>query len=175
MPLPHEERDRVERGGDGAVVSGAVVDGVVEVVKVGFAGGEVDVHGLGAFGNDRLDEEAGAADEELVVESEGVGVGRVRVVMRADDRCAGHGRFAESGVPCGKEAVAETECLRDDTGIRFPDEIGLAAAGVDVRMGAHEGVKDARLIPSRQQLLARIAEETADVGTGKRVAGDILR
>lgn len=64
--------------------------------------------------------------------------------------------------------------MRDWFRVRCSGEIGFAAAGIDMRVRAEERVEGAGLIPPRQELLARVPEEPADVGAGEGEARDGL-
>ncbi|KAL8773282.1 MAG: hypothetical protein Q9194_004379, partial [Teloschistes cf. exilis] len=160
----HEHRGMAEQGGveaDGGALCRVGFVGEVVIVDV-RCGGEVHVDAFHVFFQGGFDEEACVSDVELVVEREAGFVRGVHVPHWSDDGFAGRGGRVEG---CG---------LRDGFRVRCSGEIGFAAAGIDVRVGAEERVEGAGLIPPRQELLARVPEEPADVGAGEGEARDGL-
>ena len=106
MPTLHEEGDFGELRGDGMGFASAEDDAVVKVVEVFLTIGDVDVNAHDAFSGNRLDEETGGADIELVVKGEAFFIGRVDVVVWTDDGGACRGGFAEGSVPGRQKLVA---------------------------------------------------------------------
>ena len=133
------------------------MDGVVPVVVVedgggAWAGCEVQLRGRVALVGDGLSQEAGGAEVELVVEGEGGVVGRVGPPHGPDDGVAVRGRGAEGRVPRGQQRVAEADGGGEHGLVGLADEVGLPAAGVDVGVGAKEGVEGAGLVPAHLEL-----------------------
>lgn len=143
-----ECRDLVERGGEGDGAAGANVARVGEVVVVGEAGREVDVYACGTLRHDGFDEQARVGEVELVFERETGFVCGVDEVVGAEDGHAGCVGGVEGGVEGWEEGVAEAEGLGYDLRVRGADEVRFAAAGVDVGVGAEEGVECAGLVPA---------------------------
>ena len=64
--------------------------------------------------------------------------------------------------------------MRYDLRIGGACEVGLAAAGVNMGVAAHEGVEGASLVPASEELFRGVTEEAADVGAREGEAGDVL-
>lgn len=169
----HEEGDFIQRGGDRDRLTCAGVDGIVEIVKIGFARGKVHFDDFGGLSDNWFGEQARAANIELIIDCEGRLIAWVNIVMRAKDGDTGDGGFVEGRVPGWEKLVPEPQCLCDDTSVWFTCKVRFAATGVDVCVAAHERVEDSGLEPAGEEFFARVAEKATDVGACKREAGDI--
>lgn len=118
MPGLHEEGDRVQWCGDGDGTPAAGVRFEGEVIIIGGRGGQVDIHRVGALGDDGFDQEARVGEVELVVEGEPGFVFGVDVIVRSHDGEAGCGRRVECRVPRWQQLVPESERLGDDLRVR---------------------------------------------------------
>lgn len=125
---------------------------------------EIDGLLRGRLARDRLNQQAGASDEVLVIDCEtGLIVGECDVV-RAQHGQSSDARLAERGVPDREHGVAETEHVAHDAFVWLVKEVGLAAFGVDVGVRAQEGREDADCVPPHEHLGLRVAEEATNVG-----------
>jgi hypothetical protein len=87
-----------------------------------------------------------------------------------DNRVPVGGRLAEGIVPHREHLVAQTKGVAEVAADRLVEEVGLAALGVNVRVGAEEGHECAGLVPADEDLVIRVAEETTDIRADKRNA-----
>lgn len=182
-----ENRERVEGSRDldvSAAGSCAKVDLVrrVVVVRLRLENVKLDLNMMGfgtclvvgdidrglsrTLSNDGLDEEAGAAEVELVVDGETLRVVREENVLRsARESCqsragadqdvsngpkdgnAGQARLVKRGVHSREDRVAEANCVADVALDGLLEEVRLAALRVDVAVRAEERREGADLVP----------------------------
>ncbi|KAH4630914.1 hypothetical protein HBH55_090200 [Parastagonospora nodorum] len=104
VPALHEERDLLERRGDG-MMAGATVGGVVKIVVVGLVVGDVDGDAVRTLLGHWLRKKTSRADVELIVDGKTSLVFGVYVEVGSDNWCTIGGRLVESSVPSREQLV----------------------------------------------------------------------
>uniref|UniRef100_A0A182VLH5 Uncharacterized protein n=1 Tax=Anopheles merus TaxID=30066 RepID=A0A182VLH5_ANOME len=115
------------------------------------------------------------AEQVLMVDRERVHVRRIVGEQRPHDRQAAPLVLVERGVPERQQPVALPDRVPYHEPHVLREQPRFAPLRVDVGVRAEERLERARLIPAREQLAVRVAEEAADVRTAEADAGDRQR
>lgn len=70
----------------------------------------------------------------------------------------------EGGVEGWKEGVAEFDCITNDGNVRFARKVWFSAFGVDMGVGAEEGIEGTSLVPSSEKLFRWVTKESTNIG-----------